>query len=134
MTTQTLYKSVRYFAVVGVALASYMLYLYFFQPATSPCYINARVNCDLISKGELATLFGIPIGFYGLTGFLFMIYGSIKKLPKLILGMATFGILFCIRMLYLEIFVYGYLCPVCLMCMFTMCSTFMLGILLKKKS
>ncbi len=133
MTTITLYKSIRYFAIFGVFLASYLLYLYFARPTTSLCYINAKINCDLVTKGEISTLFGIPVGAYGLMGFILMCYGTIIKNKKLILGMATFGMLFCARMLYYELFVYYAYCPVCLMCMFTMTSTFVLGLILSKK-
>lgn len=128
MTTQALYKYIRYFAVFGLFLAGYLLYLYFFHPTSSICYINSKVNCNLVTTGALATLFGIPVGLYGFVGFATILAGTFLKQSKLILGMAIFGFLFCARMLYFEIFVYSAYCPVCLMCMFTMISEIILSV------
>ncbi len=122
-----LYKYIRYFAIFGLFLASYLLYLYAFHPPNSICYVNAKINCNLVTTGALATLFGLPVGLYGFLGFSFMLLGSFLKLPKLILGMAIFGFLFCARMLYYEIFIYSAYCPVCLLCMFTMISEIFLS-------
>lgn len=130
MATQVLYKYIRYFAIFGLFLATYLLYLYFFHPANSICYVNAKINCNLVTSGALATLLGLPVGLYGFTGFALMLLGTFIKQPKLILGMAIFGFLFCARMLYYEIFVYSAYCPVCLLCMFTMISEIFLSSML----
>lgn len=130
MQKLNLYKIIILLAVFGIGLALYLLYETFGPAHQSLCYVNSVINCEASTKGPLSTLFGIPVPLYGLVGFVFMILGAIKKWPKLILGMAAFGTLFCLRINVLEIFQLGAFCPVCFACQLTMISLLILSLFL----
>lgn len=129
MTKINYYKIITLLAIFGIGLALYLLYETFGPVHQSLCYVNSVINCEASTKGPLSTLFGIPVPFYGLTGFVFMLLGVYKKWPKLTLGMAIFGTLFCLRIIILEVFFIRAYCPVCLMCQITMISIMILGIM-----
>lgn len=132
MKTNQIYLYTKYLSLIGLFLASYLIYNYFFQPSFQPCHISQTINCDLVTKGVLATFLGIPVGFYGFVGYLFILIGSLRKNKNLVLAMAAFGMLFCLRMTILEIFFYNTFCPVCLTCQLDMLLIFVLGLMLFK--
>lgn len=117
---------------VGIVLALYLLWQRYFQPAFQPCNINATVNCDALTTGPLQNTLGIPTALIGLTGYVFILFGAFKRNAKLILGMATFGLAFCLYIAYRELFELRVICPVCILCQLDMITVFILGILLNK--
>lgn len=124
------YKIITYLALFGICLALYLLYETFGPAHQSLCYVNSAINCEASTRGPLANLLGIPVSLYGLTGFIFMLLGVYKKWPKLILGMAIFGTLFCLRIILLETFWVKSYCPVCLTCQAVMISILIFSIIL----
>lgn len=120
-------------AVVGIGLALFLLWERYFTPSFQPCNINATVNCDAVISGSLADTLGIPTPLIGLTGYVIILFAALKKNSKLILGMSSFGLAFCLYLLYMEVVVLKVLCPVCLACQADMLTVFILGILLNKK-
>lgn len=125
---------VKILAVVGILLAVYLLWQQAFHPSLQLCNISSTVNCDAIINGAVAKTLGIPTPLIGLTGYIFILIGAFKKLPKLVMGMATFGLLFCLYIGAREIFQLHVLCPVCILCQLDMITVFILGILLNRKS
>jgi uncharacterized membrane protein len=125
---------VKILGVIGILLALYLLWQRFFQPAFQPCNINSVVNCNALTSGPLQNTLGIPTALIGLTGYVFILFGAFKKNAKLVLGMATFGLLFCLYIAYRELFELKVICPVCIACQLDMITVFILGILLVKKS
>ena len=130
---KNLYFWVKALAVFGIALAVYLLYEQAFQPAFRPCTINAVVNCDAVIDGPVAKTLGIPTPLYGLVGYIFILFGAIKRYKGLVLGMATFGLLFCAYIAYQELYILRVICPVCIGCQLDMIATFILAILLNRK-
>jgi len=120
MTTSTIYKYIKVLSVFGTFLGLYLFYSFTVQPTNPICTINATVNCDAVTTGPLALFMGIPVGLIGLTGYMFILLFALFERPKLVLGVAIFGMLFCLRLTYLEIFVLKVYCPVCLMCQVVM--------------
>lgn len=119
---------------LGVFLAVFLLWEQLFHPSFQPCNINATVNCDAIINGLVAKTLGIPTPLIGLTGYIFILIGAFRKNTKLILGMASFGLAFCLYIGFREIFELHVLCPVCILCQLDMITVFVLGILLNKRS
>lgn len=122
-----IYKATTILSVIGIGLALYLLYEYFSPPHQSLCYVNSYINCEASTKGELANTLGIPTALYGLVGYTIILISALKKWPKLLFGMAAFGLLFCLRITFLEVFVINALCPVCLACQAIMIIIFILG-------
>jgi uncharacterized membrane protein len=119
-------------AVLGIFLAVYLLWQQFFKPSFQPCNINATVNCDAVVSGPVAKTLGIPTPLIGLMGYLIILFASFKRNARLVLGMATFGLLFCLYIAYREIFQLRVICPVCILCQLDMISVFILGIILSR--
>ncbi len=125
---------IKILAVVGIGLALFLLWERYFQPTFQPCNINATINCDAVINGEVANTFGIPTPLIGLIGYVVILFSAFKKNSKLILGMATFGLSFCLYIAYRELFELRVICPVCVACQLDMITVFVLGILLNKKN
>ncbi len=128
------YKVSMYLALFGIVLALYLFYEYLAPVHRSLCYVNSTINCEASTKGPLAHTLGIPTALWGLTGYVIILISSLKKWPRLLWGMATFGLLFCLRITFLEIFVVKAICPVCLACQIDMLALFTLGFLLYRQS
>lgn len=126
------YDWVKILAVIGILLALFLLWEQFFHPAFQPCNINATVNCDAVISGIVAKTLGIPTPLYGLIGYIVILWAAFKKMPKLVLGMAAFGLAFCLYIAYRELFQLHVVCPVCIGCQLDMITVFILGILLVK--
>lgn len=118
--------------MIGIGLALYLLYEAFAPAHRSLCYVNATINCEASTRGALAYTLGIPTALYGLTGYAVILLSAIFKKRKLLIGMVTFGLLFCLRITILEVFVINAICPVCLLCQMNMLILFILALKLPK--
>lgn len=130
---QKYFNWVKILAVIGIFLALFLLWERYFQPSFKPCNINATINCDAVISGEVSNTLGIPTPLIGLVGYILILFGAFKKNAKLIWGMATFGLAFCLYIAYREIFQLRVICPVCILCQLDMITVFILGYLLNKK-
>jgi uncharacterized membrane protein len=129
-----MYKLITTLSLIGISLAIYLFYSYLAPIPPGLCNISASVNCDAVTKGPLAELMGIPVSLIGLIGYILILYGALMKFPKLILFMAGFGMIFCLRLTILEIFVEKVFCPVCGACQLIMFILFILGIILNRRT
>jgi uncharacterized membrane protein len=132
INSEKLFNYVKILAVIGITLAIYLLWEQLAKPSFQPCRINSRVNCDAIISGAVAKTFGLPTPLYGLVGYIVILISAFLKKKKLILMMATFGLVFCLWIAYKEILILNVICPVCIMCQIVMISVFGIGFLLNK--
>lgn len=124
---------VKVLALIGIGLALFLLWEQFFHPAFQPCNINETVNCNAVISGAVAKTLGIPTPLIGLIGYIVIFFATLKKNAKLVLGMATFGLLFCLYIAFRELFQLHVICPVCVACQIDMITVFILGIILVRK-
>lgn len=134
LTVDRIYLYIKFLAALGIILAVYLLWQQNFRPAFQPCTINETVNCDAIISGEVAETFGISTPLIGLSGYLVILLSAVLKKKKLLLGMAGFGLVFCLWIAYKELFELGVICPVCIMCQILMILVFTLAIVLRKRA
>jgi uncharacterized membrane protein len=125
-----LWKALIILSSLGILLAIYLFYNFLTKPLVESCYFNSFINCDAVTKGSLSTLFGIPVSLVGLIGYVVILLSSILKKKLLVLGMSTFGMVFCLFITYQEIFRLKVICPVCLTCQLVMLVVFLLAIYL----
>lgn len=123
-----LYKVIIPLALFGIGLAVYLLYEYLAPAHPTLCYVNATINCEASTKGVLANTLGVPTALYGLAGYSVILLAALKRWPRLLLATAAFGLVFCLRITYLELFVVKAICPVCLACQLDMIALFLLGV------
>ncbi len=126
------FKYVKFLASFGILLAVYLLWQQFYRPEFQPCSISATINCDAIISGEVSKTLGIPTPLYGLIGYIVIFISAIFKKKKLLLGMATFGVAFCLWIAYRELFQLHVICPICILCQITMLTTFGLAVYINK--
>ena len=130
MTKTNMWLCVKILAVIGVILGSYLMIEQIFRPAFQPCNINSVVNCNAVVSGALQKTLGIPTPLYGLVGYVVIFFAAMYQNRKLLLGMATFGLLFCAYIAYVELILLHVLCPVCIGCQIDMLLTFILSAVL----
>src|SRR3990167_5535473 len=126
-----IYFYIKILSLVGVLLAIYLLWQQFSRPAFQPCTINETVNCDAIISGEVSKVFGVSTPLYGLIGYIVIFISAVYKKKKLLLGMAAFGLAFCLWIAYRELFELGVICPICILCQIIMIAVFALAVILK---
>lgn len=124
------YLYIKILSFVGILLAVYLLWQQMFRPSFQPCNINATINCEAVVSGPVAKTLGIPTPLYGLIGYTVIFIASFFKMRKLILGMAAFGLSFCLYIAYRELFQLHVVCPICIACQIIMITVFTLGVLL----
>lgn len=120
------YSYIKFFSVIGMLLAIYLLWQQFFQPEFRPCTVNATVNCDAIISGRVAKTLGIPTALIGLTGYIVIFFAAFLRKKRLLLLMATFGLVFCAWIAYVELFQLHVICPICIVCQLIMVTVFSL--------
>jgi uncharacterized membrane protein len=121
---------IKILAGIGILLAIFLLWEQFFHPSFQPCNINATVNCDAVISGVVSKTLGIPTPLIGLVGYIVILLAAFKKNAKLVLGMAAFGLAFCLYIAYRELFQLHVICPVCIACQLDMITVFILGALM----
>src|SRR3990167_713852 len=134
MPMNKLYKVSVVLAAFGIILASYLFYSFLAPTPPGLCDINATVNCNAVTKGPLAEFLGVPVSLVGLIGYIVILSSSLMKKKKLHLFMATFGMVFCLRLTYLEIFRENVFCPVCGACQIVMLILFLISLKLNFSS
>ena len=133
MLTQKLLFFVKVLSIIGMLLAVYLLWEQTTHSAFQPCRINDTLNCDAIISGAVAKTFGIPTPLYGLIGYIVIFFSAVFRKKKLLLGVATLGLSFCLWIAYRELFELHVICPVCIACQLIMTTIFSFSIVLLKK-
>lgn len=123
-----IYTTIKILSFIGIMLSIYLLWQQLFRPAFQPCYVNSYINCDAVISGPVAKTFGIPTPLYGLIGYVVIAVAAFLHKKKLLVGMATFGLIFCLSIAYIELVQLRVVCPVCISCQIIMIAVFVLGI------
>jgi uncharacterized membrane protein len=105
-------------AIMGLGIMLYLSSI----PETTICYANGA--CQIIQQSEYGEILGIPVGLWGVVGYLAILatwsaslFGSYRLLcivPWTLLALTLLGVLFSLYFTFLEPFVIGATCPWCL--------------------
>jgi uncharacterized membrane protein len=133
MKTIKLFTYIKVLSVIGIILAIYLLFEQFSNSSFRPCNINATVNCDAIISGPVANTFGISTPLIGLIGYICIFLAAFFKKKKTLMGFATFGLIFCLSIAYIEFFRLNVICPVCILCQIIMITVFSLAVFINKR-
>lgn len=133
MKQPQVYFWIKVFGVIGLVLASYLLWQQLFHPAFQPCNINSFINCDAVVSGPVAKTFGIPTPLLGLVGYLAILTAAFLKKRKTVLAVSLGGLAFCLGIAYIELVQLKVICPVCILCQLDMLSVVILAVYLNKK-
>jgi len=106
-------------AVTGLAVSSVSLYEHFATSTTSFCNFSDTFNCDLVNRSAYSTVLGVPVALIGIVGYVLLaalatVYRNQAQTPVLLLIASVIGLGFALYLAYVEKFVLGVWCILCL--------------------
>ena len=112
----TFYLTIAVLGVIGLALASYLTYLDYSNSQGAACPIGS--GCDEVRQSEYVNLLGIPVGLWGVIGYVTITGIALLPLQKRWKSLSLFtltamGFTFSCYLTYLELFVIHAICPYC---------------------
>jgi uncharacterized membrane protein len=107
------------FALAGVVVSSIALYHHYGTSATSYCDFGQNFNCDIVNRSTYSSVMGIPVALIGLIGYLTLaalatFCRSKIETPAMLLIGSTLGLGFALYLTYIEAYVLGVWCVLCL--------------------
>ncbi|MGH9517550.1 MAG: vitamin K epoxide reductase family protein [Terriglobales bacterium] len=119
-------------AIGGIAVSSVSLYEHFATFTTSFCNLSNTFNCDLVNRSSYSTVLGVPVALIGIVGYVLVatlatVYRNLAQTPVLLLVAAVGGLGFALSLAYVEKFVLGVWCILCLTSMGLICIEVMLS-------
>jgi vitamin-K-epoxide reductase (warfarin-sensitive) len=106
-------------AVAGIGVSSVSLYHHFQSGKTDYCDFGQAFNCDIVNRSVYSTLFGIPVALIGILGYaaigaLATVFRDRIDTPKVLWGASVLGLGFALYLTYVEGFILGTWCILCL--------------------
>src|SRR5581483_4320839 len=106
-------------AVIGIGVSSVSLYHHYGSSKSNFCDFGESFNCDIVNRSTYSSLFGIPVALIGILGYgillaLATVYRSKAETPAMLMIASTLGLGFAIYLTYIERFVLGTWCILCL--------------------
>jgi len=121
MIRRNAYAFLLFFIAAGLLVSLYALKQHAAPVGGGACNVNATFNCDIVNRGPYGEIFGFPVAAIGLIGYLVMgvvaMHFSRSKDPvigKALLVLLAGGLAFSAYLTYLEAFVIGAWCLICL--------------------
>ncbi len=118
-TTRRLMLSIAAMALAGVVVSSVSLYHHYGTSATSYCDIGENFNCDVVNRSTFSTVADIPVALIGIAGYLGVLtlatlYRNHAMSAAMLAVGSLAGLAFAIYLTYVEGFVLGAWCILCL--------------------
>jgi uncharacterized membrane protein len=106
-------------AIAGMAVSSVSLYHHYGTSTSSFCDFGETLNCDIVNRSRYSVIFGVPVALIGIAGYfglllLATLYRSQPRTPAMLLTTSTLGLGFAFYLTYIEGFVLGVWCILCL--------------------
>lgn len=117
--TRRILLAIAVLAAAGAVVSSVSLYHHYGISQTSFCDFAENFNCDIVNRSRYSMVFGIPVALIGICGYVGLLvlatrYRSQARTPALILSASTLGLGFAFYLTYIEAFVLGAWCILCL--------------------
>ena len=117
--TRRVFQLIALLALAGVVVSSVSLRHHYGTTETSYCDFGASFNCDIVNRSIYSTVVGIPDALIGILGYgllfaLATFYRTKVETPYTLLIAATAGLGFALYLTYIEKFVLGTWCILCL--------------------
>jgi len=106
-------------SIMGTLVSSVSLYHHYGKDKTTYCDFGENFNCDMVNRSPYSKVFGIPVALVGIVGYLSLLalatfYREKAETPGMLLVGATLGLGFALYLTYIEAFVLGTWCVLCL--------------------
>ena len=118
-------KVVLLLSLMGLAISLYLTY----AKVTSGPFQCRIGECETVLNSEYSEIFGIPVALFGVLFYLPVFLFSYYSFFKVLLLISVFGFLFSIYLTYLQAFIIGEYCSLCLS--FAIISTAIFLLILK---
>jgi vitamin-K-epoxide reductase (warfarin-sensitive) len=117
--TRRILLAIAVLAAAGAVVSSVSLYHHYGTSQTSFCDFAENFNCDIVNRSRYSMVFGIPVALVGVVGYLGLfvlatLYRAHPRTPSLLLAAATLGLGIAFYLTYIEAFVLGAWCILCL--------------------
>jgi vitamin-K-epoxide reductase (warfarin-sensitive) len=125
-------------AVAGVVDSSFSLQRHYAKSATRFCDVGEKFNCDIVNRSEWSTVMGIPVAAIGVAGYFVLlllatVHRSRSETPQRLLVTAGLGLAFALYLTYIEEFVLGTWCILCLSSLVLIAAITVLSAVLKAR-
>jgi len=119
MSQSRLLMIVAVLAVAGMAVSSVSLYHHYQKSKTTFCDFGQSFNCDVVNRSEYSSIAGIPVAGIGIAGYLALfllatVYRDRRESAVVLFLGALSGLAFALYLTYIEGFVLGAWCILCL--------------------
>jgi len=118
-TSRRLLMAIAVVAVLGIAVSSVSLDHHFRKSKTSYCDFGQSFNCDIVNRSEYSSVAGVPVALIGILGYLALLafatfYREKAETPGILLACSLGGLAFALYLTYVEKFILGVWCILCL--------------------
>jgi len=115
----SVFLAVAILALGGMVVSSVSLYHHYGTSKTSYCDIGENFDCDIVNRSTYSTVLGIPDALIGILGYgsllaLVTKYRTRTETPLILLIASTAGLGFALYLTYIEAYVLGTWCILCL--------------------
>jgi len=106
-------------ALAGIVVSSVSLRNHYATSATTYCDVGENFNCDIVNRSAYSLVLGIPVALIGIMGYavllgLSTLYRAKAETPAMLLIASVAGLGFALYLTYIEGFVLGVWCILCL--------------------
>lgn len=118
-TSRVLFLAIAVLSLAGAIVSGVSLERHYAKSATSFCDLGEKFNCDIVNRSEQSEVMGIPVAGIGVVGYgvLFVLstfYRWRAETPLRLLIAAAAGLVFALRLTYVEAYVLMTWCVLCL--------------------
>jgi uncharacterized membrane protein len=114
-----LFLAIAVLAAVGIVISAVSLQRHYAKSASAFCDVGEKFNCDIVNRSEYSSVMGIPVAGIGIVGYgvllaLATLYRTRSETPTRLLAAALAGLAFALYLTYVEGYVLGTWCILCL--------------------
>ena len=117
--SRVLFLAIAVLAVAGIVVSAISLQRHYAKSASAFCDIGEKFNCDIVNRSEYSSVMGIPVAGIGIAGYgvlliLATLYRTRTDTPTWVAAAAIAGLSFALYLTYVEGYVLGTWCILCL--------------------
>jgi vitamin-K-epoxide reductase (warfarin-sensitive) len=118
-TARRLSLAIALLALLGIAVSSVSLDHHYRTSKTSYCDFGESFNCDIVNRSEYSSIAGIPVALIGILGYAALLafatfYRAKAETPAILAVASVVGLGFALYLTYVEKFILGVWCILCL--------------------
>jgi vitamin-K-epoxide reductase (warfarin-sensitive) len=134
-TARRLSLAIALLAVLGIAVSSVSLDHHYRKSKTSYCDFGESFNCDIVNRSEYSAIAGVPVALIGILGYgallaFASLYRAKAETPAILMLASTAGLGFALYLTYVEKFILGVWCILCLSSLAVILTITILSLLL----